>query len=138
MRAQLPQSCLTLYDPIGYSWPGSSVHEILQVRILESLLYKNNTNAISSILLITVVSKPLCGLQIIVSQADFIWYQGLHSFFLIEVQLVAQWIKNPLAMKEMWVRSLCQEDSYSIVIDYTLYKITIKYSIFPVLYIIFI
>ena len=58
-------------------------------------------------------------------------------FFLIEVQLVAQCIKNPLAVKEMWVRSLCQEDSYSIVIDYTLYKITIKYSIFPVLYIIF-
>ena len=29
------QSCLILCDPMGYSPPGSSVHEILQVRILE-------------------------------------------------------------------------------------------------------
>ena len=29
------QSCLTLCDPIGCSPPGSSVHEILQARILE-------------------------------------------------------------------------------------------------------
>ena len=29
------QSCLTLCDPIDYSLPGSSVHEILQARILE-------------------------------------------------------------------------------------------------------
>ena len=29
------QSCLTLCDPMDYSSPGSSVHGILQVRILE-------------------------------------------------------------------------------------------------------
>ena len=29
------QSCLTLCDPMGCSWPGSSVHGILQERILE-------------------------------------------------------------------------------------------------------
>ena len=29
------QSCLTLYDPIDYSLPGSSVYGILQARILE-------------------------------------------------------------------------------------------------------
>ena len=29
------QSCLTLCNPMGCSPPGSSVHEILQVRILE-------------------------------------------------------------------------------------------------------
>ena len=29
------QSCLTLCDPMGYSLPGSSVHGILQARILE-------------------------------------------------------------------------------------------------------
>ena len=29
------QSCLTLCDPMDYSLPGSSVHEILQARILE-------------------------------------------------------------------------------------------------------
>ena len=30
-----PQSCLTLFDPRDYSPPGSSVHGILQTRILE-------------------------------------------------------------------------------------------------------
>ena len=29
------QSCLTLCDPVNYSLPGSSVHGILQARILE-------------------------------------------------------------------------------------------------------
>ena len=35
MRAQLLQSCLTLCDPMDYGLPGSSVHGILQARILE-------------------------------------------------------------------------------------------------------
>ena len=30
----VPQSCLILCDPMGCSLPGSSVHEILQARIL--------------------------------------------------------------------------------------------------------
>ena len=29
------QSCLTLYDPMDYSLPGSTVHKILQARMLE-------------------------------------------------------------------------------------------------------
>ena len=33
--AQLLQSCLTLRDSMDYSPPGSSVHGILQARILE-------------------------------------------------------------------------------------------------------
>ena len=33
--AQLVQSCLTLCDPMDYSPPGSSVHEIFQARILQ-------------------------------------------------------------------------------------------------------
>ena len=35
MRARSLQSCLTLCDPMVYSPPGSSVHRILQARILE-------------------------------------------------------------------------------------------------------
>ena len=35
MRAKSLQSCLTLCDPMDYSLPGSSVHGILQARILE-------------------------------------------------------------------------------------------------------
>ena len=34
--AKLLQSCLTLCDPMDHSLPGSSVHGILQARILES------------------------------------------------------------------------------------------------------
>ena len=33
--AKLLQSCVTLYDPMDCSLPGSSVFGILQVRILE-------------------------------------------------------------------------------------------------------
>ena len=35
VHAKSLQSCLTLCDPMGYSPPGSSVHGILQARILE-------------------------------------------------------------------------------------------------------
>ena len=31
----IPQSCLTLYDPMDRSPPGSSVHGIFQAKILE-------------------------------------------------------------------------------------------------------
>ena len=35
MHAKSLQSCLTLCDPMDYSLPGSSVHGILQARVLE-------------------------------------------------------------------------------------------------------
>ena len=35
VHAQSLQSCLTLCDPMDYSLPGTSVHGILQARILE-------------------------------------------------------------------------------------------------------
>ena len=37
MCAKSLQSCPTLWNPMNGSWPGSSVHEILQARILEWL-----------------------------------------------------------------------------------------------------
>ena len=37
MSAKLPQSCPTLCDPMDCSAPGSSVHGILQARILEQV-----------------------------------------------------------------------------------------------------
>ena len=33
--SEVPQSCPTLFDPMDCSLPGSSIHEILQARILE-------------------------------------------------------------------------------------------------------
>ena len=35
VHAKSLQSCLTLCDPMDYSLPGSSVHGILQARVLE-------------------------------------------------------------------------------------------------------
>ena len=35
VHAQLLQSCLTLWDPMDYSLPDSSVHSIFLARILE-------------------------------------------------------------------------------------------------------
>ena len=34
-ESEVAQSCLTLSDPMDYSLPGSSVHGILQARVLE-------------------------------------------------------------------------------------------------------
>ena len=39
-RCSVAQSCLTICDPMGRSPAGSSVHEILQARILEILLQR--------------------------------------------------------------------------------------------------
>ena len=35
LKVLVTQACLTLCDPVDYSPPGSSVHGILQARILE-------------------------------------------------------------------------------------------------------
>ena len=42
MSAKSCQLFLTLCDPMDYSLPGSSVHEILQARILEWIAYAGN------------------------------------------------------------------------------------------------
>ena len=34
-ESEVAQSCPTLIDPMDHSLPGSSVHEILQARVLE-------------------------------------------------------------------------------------------------------
>ena len=35
MRSEVAQSCATLCDPMDYSQPGSSIHGIVQARVLE-------------------------------------------------------------------------------------------------------
>ena len=35
MKVKVAKSCPTLFNPVDYSLPGSSVHGILQARILE-------------------------------------------------------------------------------------------------------
>ena len=50
VHAQLLQSCLTLCDPMDFSPPGSSVHGILQGRILEWVATPSSLLSISSVL----------------------------------------------------------------------------------------
>ena len=37
-ESEVAQSCPTLCDPMDYSLPGSSIHEISQARILEQIV----------------------------------------------------------------------------------------------------
>ena len=37
VNAKSLQSCLTLFNPMDHNWPGSSIHGILRVRLLEWL-----------------------------------------------------------------------------------------------------
>ena len=45
-RPQSLQSCLTLFDPMDCSPPGSSVHRILQARILEGVAMPSSRSPI--------------------------------------------------------------------------------------------
>ena len=44
-ESEVTQSCLTLSDPMGGSLPGSSIHGILQARVLEwgAIAFSRNT-----------------------------------------------------------------------------------------------
>ena len=43
-ESEVAQPCLILSDPMDYSPPGSSIHEILQARVLEwgAIAFSNN------------------------------------------------------------------------------------------------
>ena len=86
MHAQLLQSCPTLFDPMHYSPPDSSVYGILQARILWQVAMPSSRG----------FSQPKDG--------------PLISWVLCIAGLVAQMGKNLPAMQETWVRSLGWED----------------------------
>ena len=83
-------------DPMECSPPGSSVHGILQTRILEwvSISFSNNAGNPGSI--------PGLGR----SPGEWIGYPLQYSW----ASLVAKMIQNPPAMWETWVPSLGWED----------------------------
>ena len=85
------QSCPTLCDPMDCSLPGFSIHGILQARTLEWVAISfSNTGDCFSI--------PGLGR----STGEGIGYQLQYSW----ASLVAQLVKNLLAIWETWVRSL--------------------------------
>ena len=62
MHAKLLQLCLTLRNPMSYSLPGSSVHGILQARILEGVTISFSRDLhYSRIKPMPLVSPPLAG-----------------------------------------------------------------------------
>ena len=69
MRAKSHQSCLTLCNPMDQSLPGSSVHEILQVRILKWVAISFSTSCHSQVK--RRESPDCCLLKIIQVQSVF-------------------------------------------------------------------
>ena len=95
LRAKLSQSCLTLCNLMGYSPPGSSVHGILQARILEWVAISFSSES----------SRP----------RDRTWvFHIVASFCTVWATREALVVKNPPAFQwerqEMQVRSLGWED----------------------------
>ena len=81
-------SCLTLWDPMDWSLPGTSVHGILQTRILEWVAMPSSRG-----------SSWLRD-QTHVSYVSCIGRWVLYHW----TSLVAQMVKDPPAMRETWVR----------------------------------
>ena len=60
MCAKLLQSYLTLHDPVDYSPPGSSVHGILQARILEWIAMPSSFPNGNILQTCSTISQPEC------------------------------------------------------------------------------
>ena len=82
-----PQSCLTLWDTMDYSLPGSSVHGILQARLLEWV-------AIAYSRVSSLLGLNLCLLPLLHWQTDILpLHQLYYSFvFLSLLSHIRQWI----------------------------------------------
>ena len=88
LKVLVTQSCLTLPDPMDYSPPGSSVHRIIQSKILEWV----------------AISFSRGSSLTWVDLGDWTWVSC------IRVSLIAQLVKNPPAMQVTPIRFLDQED----------------------------
>ena len=67
-ESEVAQSCLTLSDPMDCSLPGSSIHGILQARVLEwgainhinHILLYQNTRFVTTIIRTDLIIRYLC------------------------------------------------------------------------------
>ena len=112
MRAQLLQSFMTLCDPMDCSPPGSSIHGILQPGKMEWVAMPSS-NRSSQPRDRTGVSCDPC----IAGRLFTHWAPGLGGMqcdpkcnVTLRASRVAQMVKNPPVMWEIWVQSLGQED----------------------------
>ena len=123
-QSEVAQSCRTLCDPMDCSLPGSSVHGILQARVLEwgAIAFSEMSNRHCKF--ITWKSEPFYLLHTLLSPNIITWYHHLHCrdsnqklkfYFLLSslpgIPLVSQMVKKLPAGQNNWVWSLGQEDS---------------------------
>ena len=102
MGAKLLQLCPTPCDPMDCNPPGSSVHGILQARILEWVAMPSSRES----------SQPRDGPISYVSYIGrwVLYHECHHNVIFIWASLVAQKVKNLPAMQETQVQSLGWED----------------------------
>ena len=97
------QSCLTLCDPIDSSPPGSSVHGILQARILEwvAISFSLKTSLVFPILLFSSISlhwslkKTFLSLLAILWKSAFRWIYIFAFLFFLSLVFFSQLFVRP-------------------------------------------
>ena len=67
-ESEVAQSCLTFSDPMDYSLPGSSVHGILQARVLEWVAIAFTVVAVSGGSSLVMVSRLLTEMASVVAE----------------------------------------------------------------------
>ena len=67
-ESEVAQSCLTFSDPMDYSLPGSSVHGILQARVLEWVAIAFTVVAVSRGSSLVIVSRLLTEMASVVAE----------------------------------------------------------------------
>ena len=122
--AKLLQLCLTLCDPMDCSLPGSSVHGILQARILEPVALPSSRGPSWPRNQTPISCSSYSAGRFFTAEPPgnpfklYTW--GLNTTICLEIikswlwqywaYLVAQLVKNMPAMWETWVQSLSWED----------------------------
>ena len=105
MKVLVPQSCLTLCDPMDCSLPGSSVHGILQARILERVAIPFSRD-----LLDPGIEPRSPVFRQILYHLNHQRSPYLYLYLYIPDFMVAQTVKRLLTMQETRVWSLGRED----------------------------
>ena len=105
MKVLVPQSCLTLCDPMDCSLPGSSVHGILQARILERIAIPFSRD-----LLDPGIEPRSPVFRQILYHLNHQRSPYLYLYLYIPDFMVAQTVKRLLTMQETRVWSLGRED----------------------------
>ena len=83
MHAKLLQSCPTLCDSMDHSLPGSSVHGILQARILEWVVQGIFPTQGSNLYLLHLLHRQAGSLPLAPPGKPHYWAKYFYAFYLI-------------------------------------------------------